>query len=142
MNTLLHLLAILLILAISISSTPIRRQDLSNFKPCQGDFPNKITLYEFNPNPIVAGQVVTVHMGGKATVPIEKGALFQNTVFYNNEQAWQHNDDFCEEIVTPGGFTCPVEGDFNFINQFPTDTDPNVKNTVLNFFVRMLSKFL
>lgn len=109
------LLAILLIFATFTSSTLIRRQDaLSGFKPCQGNFPNVITLYEFNPNPIVAGQVVTVHMAGKAAVPIEEKALFQNTVFYNNEQVSQHNDDFCKEVVIPSGFTCPVEGNFDF----------------------------
>jgi hypothetical protein len=135
------LLAILLIFATFTSSTLIRRQD--GFKPCQGNFPNTITSYVFTPNPIVAGQVVTLHMAGKATIPIEKGASFQNTMYYNNEQVLQHNDDFCKEVVVPSGFTCPVEGDFAFTNSFPTDTTPNdPKNTVLEFFVRTLGEFL
>lgn len=71
------LLAILLIFLTFTSSTLIRRQDAFNgFKECQGNFPNKITSYEFTPNPIVTGQVVTVHMRGIATVPIEKEALY------------------------------------------------------------------
>ncbi|CAB4488627.1 hypothetical protein RhiirA5_497830 [Rhizophagus irregularis] len=136
------LIAILfLIFATFTSSTLIRRQDaLNGFKECQGNFPNKITSHEFTPNPIVAGQVVTVHMKGIATVPIEKGSIYQNTVFYNNEQVLQHNDDFCKEVVIPSGFTCPVKGDFNFVNTFPADTSPNdPKNSVLEFFVRILT---
>ncbi|CAB5377391.1 unnamed protein product [Rhizophagus irregularis] len=105
-----------LIFATFTSSTLIRRQDaLNGFKECQGNFPNKITSHEFTPNPIVAGQVVTVHMKGIATVPIEK-------------------------VVIPSGFTCPVKGDFNFVNTFPADTSPNdPKNSVLEFFVRILT---
>lgn len=62
-----------LIFATFTSSTLIRRQDaLNGFKECQGNFPNKITSHEFTPNPIVAGQVVTVHMRVSQPYPLKK----------------------------------------------------------------------
>ncbi|GBC00343.1 hypothetical protein RclHR1_03820008 [Rhizophagus clarus] len=120
----------------------IRRQDpLSGFKPCNNgiNFPNEITLYTYTPNPIVVGQAVTVRMAGKANVPIVKGALIKYNVFYNNKQLLEHSNDFCDEVVTPAGFTCPVEGDFDFTNNFPMDA-PNANNgpnTIMELFIRM-----
>ncbi|CAB5377389.1 unnamed protein product [Rhizophagus irregularis] len=80
-----------LIFATFTSSTLIRRQDaLNGFKECQGNFPNKITSHEFTPNPIVAGQVVTVHMKGIATVPIEKVQTTQKIVYLNFLFGYSH----------------------------------------------------
>src|SRR6266496_5905117 len=134
----------ILFVIILVFATFASSQDaLSGFKQCKhGDFPNKITLFTYTPNPVVAGQEVTVRMAGKAAVTIENGATFQNTGFYQNKQIFQHNDDFCKEFVIPSGFTCPVNGDFDFTVKFPVDTSPDdPKNTVLEFGIRTLCEF-
>ena len=59
---------------------------LSGFKLCQGYFPNKITTYTYTPHPFVTGQVVTVHIGGKATATIEKGAFYKITGYLASSQ--------------------------------------------------------
>ncbi|RGB43382.1 hypothetical protein C1646_681218 [Rhizophagus diaphanus] len=105
------LFVVFLIFVTFVSSTPIRRQDaLSGFKPCQGNFPNEITLFSFTPNPLVGGQEFTVRIGGKATVTIENGTLYKLTV--NKEVIYETS--FCKEFVIPSGFTCPVNDNFDF----------------------------
>ncbi|RGB27766.1 hypothetical protein C1646_376485 [Rhizophagus diaphanus] len=105
------LFGVFLIFVTFVSSTPIRRQDaLSGFKPCQGNFPNEITLFIFTPNPLVGGQEFTVRIAGKVTVTIESGALYKLTV---NKQGI-HETSFCKEFVIPSGFTCPVNDNFDF----------------------------
>ncbi|GBB87542.1 hypothetical protein RclHR1_00140046 [Rhizophagus clarus] len=130
----------MLIFATFASSSPIRRQDaLSGFKQCEGDFPNKITTYNYTPNPVVVGQVLTLHLGGQAVIPYQAGSVIQNTMFYQGKQVLQHNDDFCKVFVIPSGFTCPVKGNFDLYNQFPVDSNPDdPKNAVKDFFVRTI----
>ncbi|RGB27182.1 hypothetical protein C1646_674215 [Rhizophagus diaphanus] len=68
--------------------------------------------YIYTPNPLQAGQEATIHIAGKATITIENGAFF------------------CEAIVTPSGFTCPVKENFDFTTKFVIISSPNdPKNT-------------
>ncbi|PKY48717.1 hypothetical protein RhiirA4_445497 [Rhizophagus irregularis] len=108
-----NLFVIFLIFVTLASSTPIRRQDtLSGFKPCKG-------------------QETTVHIAGKATVPIENGALFKVMGFYENKQIFHHDINFCEAIVEPSGFKCPVKDNFDFTTKFSPDSDSSdPKNTI------------
>uniref|UniRef100_U9UQD7 Phosphatidylglycerol/phosphatidylinositol transfer protein n=1 Tax=Rhizophagus irregularis (strain DAOM 181602 / DAOM 197198 / MUCL 43194) TaxID=747089 RepID=U9UQD7_RHIID len=125
----------------SSSSTLIRRQDaLSGFKPCigGGTFPNEITTYTFTPNPLVAGQTATGRIAGKATVPIENGALYNITTFHENQIFLQHIIDFCQMFVIPNGSTCPINGDYDFTINFPVEPSTNVVNTSIEYDARTL----
>ncbi|GBB87083.1 hypothetical protein RclHR1_13550001 [Rhizophagus clarus] len=123
MNTLLF---IILLFATFSSSSLIKRQDaLSGFKPCNGNFPDEITIYSYSPNPLVEGQMATSRIAGKATVPIENGALYNLTGFYENQQAFQHVFDFCKIYVVPNSLTCPINGDYDFTINFPMDSTTN-----------------
>jgi hypothetical protein len=139
-----NFMLVILVFVTFVSSTPIRRQDaLSGFKPCQGNFPNEITTYVYTPDPIVVGQETTVRIAGKATVTIEKGALYKVTGFYENKQISHYDISFCEAIVTPSGFTCPVKGNFDFTTKFSLKADPSdPKNTVEEYGIKILGKFL
>ncbi|RGB27181.1 hypothetical protein C1646_769464 [Rhizophagus diaphanus] len=134
------LFIIFLIFVTFASSTPIRRQDtLSGFKPCKGNFPNEITTYNYTPNPIIVGQENTVHITGIATVTIENGALYKITGFYENIQIFHHEIGFCEAIVEPSGFKCPVKDNFDFTTKFPIDNDSNdPKNTIEEYGIRII----
>ncbi|CAB4488628.1 hypothetical protein RhiirA5_497831 [Rhizophagus irregularis] len=127
-----NLFVIFLIFVTLASSTPIRRQDtLSGFKPCKGNFPNEFTTYIYTPNPIIIGQETTVHIAGKATVTIENGALFKVIGFYENKQIFHYDINFCEAIVEPSGFKCPVKDNFDFTTKFSPDSDSSdPKNTI------------
>ncbi|RGB36476.1 hypothetical protein C1646_758030 [Rhizophagus diaphanus] len=110
----------------SSSSTLISRQEaLGGFKPCVGTFPNEITTYGLTPNPIIIGQMGTVHIAGKATVPIENGALYNTTLFHENQVIHQHGHEFCQMFVIPNGSTCPINGDYDFTINFPTESSTN-----------------
>ncbi|CAG8616883.1 11782_t:CDS:2 [Rhizophagus irregularis] len=137
-----NLLVIFLIFVTFASSTPIRRQDaLSGFKPCKGiNFPNEITTYIYTPNPLQAGQEATIHIAGKATVTIENGALYNITGItgFDDTQISHREISFCEAIVTPSGFTCPVKENFDFIAKFVEASSPNdPKNTVKEYLIRI-----
>jgi hypothetical protein len=139
------LLVIFLVFATLVSSTPIRRQDaLSGFKQCKGnDFPNEITTYTYNPNPMIIGQEITVRIAGKATVTIENGALYKIMGYYENKQLFHDEISFCENIVELSGFKCPVKDNFEFTTKFPLRAKPNdPKNTVEEYGIKMLGKFL
>lgn len=139
-----NLLVIFLIFVTFVSSTPIRRQDaLSGFKPCKGNFPNEITTYTYTPNPIMMGQEATVRIAGKATVTIENGALYKVTGFYENKQIFHYDINFCEAIVEPSGFKCPVKDNFDFTTKFSLDNDSSdPKNTIEEYGLKIIGKFL
>ena len=143
MNKMNLLFVIFLVFATFALSTPIRCQDpLSGVKSCQGNYPNEITTFITTPDPLVAGQEASVRIAGKATVTIEKGALYKVTGSYNNQQIFQREIDFCEAIVAPGGFNCPVTGDFDFTTKYTEETSPNdPKNTLIDYDVKIISKF-
>ncbi|CAB4444089.1 unnamed protein product [Rhizophagus irregularis] len=63
-------------------------------KTCLGNFPNEITIFSFTPNPLVWGQESTGRIAGKATIPIENGALYKITGFYEKKQPMEakYND--------------------------------------------------
>ncbi|CAB4488297.1 hypothetical protein RhiirA5_383471 [Rhizophagus irregularis] len=125
------LLFIFLFFTTFSSSTYIRRQG-DALSPCVGTFPNEITTYTFTPNPIIIGQTATIHITGKATVPIENGALFNITLFHENQVFHQHSFEFCQMFVIPNGSTCPINGDYDFTINFPAEssTDDPVNTTV------------
>jgi hypothetical protein len=138
-----NILLVILLVFVTFASS-IRCQDaLSGFKPCQGNFPNSVTTYIYTPNPIVVGQEATVRIAGKATVTIENGALYKITGFYENIQIFHHEIGFCDAIVTPSGFTCPVKDNFDFTTMFIEEQFPDdPKNTIEEIGIRIQSKFL
>jgi hypothetical protein len=119
MNRIIFMLNIFLVFAlfiISVQSIPARRQDpLSGYVPCIGKYPNTITSYSYSPQPIIPDQNMTVHIAGKATVPVEPGALYTDTIFLGKNQTYSYDHDYCELIVEQNGLTCPVAaGDFDY----------------------------
>jgi hypothetical protein len=136
------LLVIFLVFMTFVSSTPIRRQDaLSGFKQCQGNFPNEITVFNFTPNPLVAGQESTGRIAGKTIEPIENGALYKITGFYENQQVIHHEIGFCEMFVTPSGSNCPVKDNFDFTAKSMEATSPAIpKNTLVEYDVKITSE--
>ncbi|GBB87539.1 hypothetical protein RclHR1_00140043 [Rhizophagus clarus] len=133
------LLVVLLIFITFASSTPMRRQD-THLKQCEGTFPNEITSYGFKPYPIIVGQLVTNHVTGKVTVPVEEGATVKHSIYYNNQLRLEHTEDFCSFIVIPSGHTCPVTSqNFDYtVNIMAKSTPNDPKNVVLDFFTRTL----
>ncbi|GBB87540.1 hypothetical protein RclHR1_00140044 [Rhizophagus clarus] len=130
-------LIIILVFVTFVSSTPIKRQDA--LKQCKGNFPNEITTYTYTPNPIVIGQETTFHIAGKATVAIENGALYKIMGFYGKKQIYHYDVDFCEAIVAPSGFTCPVKGNFDFTPHYTIKPEPNdPKNTIEENVIKIL----
>ena len=77
-----NILLVILVFVTFASSTPIRCQDA------------------YTPNPFIAGQVTTVHIGGKATATIEKVRCIR----LRDIMRIIKNSNFCEEIVIPSGF--------------------------------------
>src|SRR5690349_1379590 len=121
------LLNIFLMLASFATSIAIKRDDpLSGFKQCDGDFPNPITLYNYSPNPVVVGQMITVRIGGEVTKTIEKGALVKVTGYQDKKELFTYEQDYCKMFVEPSGFKCPVgKGHFEHTASFPAERDPS-----------------
>ena len=114
-----------------------RREDaLTGFKQCDnGDFPNVVTSFDYSPNPVVAGQMVNVHIAGKASKVVEKGALMVITGHYENQLDFLHVLDYCKLFVESSGSNCPVEtGDFDFKASWPVEEHPGVPKNTTNEF--------
>jgi hypothetical protein len=110
-----------------ISILTKRKDPLSGYVPCIGKYPNTITSFSYSPYPVIPGQNLTIRIAGKATVPVEPGALYTDTVFLANNQTYSSNHDYCKLVVEQNGLACPVAaGDFDytatwFVANKPTD---------------------
>lgn len=130
-------LAIFLFFASFATSTPLEKRDdaLTGFKQCDGDFKNVVTSFGYTPNPVVTGQLVNVHIAGKATAVVEQGAVLTIVGYHNNKLDFLHVIDYCKLFVESSGFNCPTEkGDFDFKATWPIEKHPDVpKNTEKEF---------
>src|SRR2546425_12734735 len=78
-----------------------RKDTLGGFKQCKGKFPNTITEYSYSPDPIVDGEPMKVHLAGKATVAVEKGALLTIRGYDKNQLIFIFGVDYCKALVEP-----------------------------------------
>ena len=139
------LLSIFLVFISIATSTPLKRQDLSGFKQCEGNIPNTLTTLTYSPNPTVTGQNVYVHLGGMANEIVEQGAKFKAIVYEKNTNkvAFTHVLDYCSKFVEPSGSKCPVgKGDFNFTATWFIEQDPNdPKHVVIEYDANLSGTF-
>ncbi|CAI2165231.1 4307_t:CDS:1 [Funneliformis geosporum] len=118
-----------------------RVDSLADFKLCKGNnYPITLTSMSISPNPLVAGQNITVRMVGKTTVVIEKGALMR--IYHDPKGKFEHEADFCKLFVEPSGSMCPVEkGNLDFTATWLIEQDPSgPKNIITSLYTKSTSK--
>ena len=144
MNRFTILLSILLFTSFAVSIPLERRNSLSGFKECNGNFPITITSFTYSPDPVVVGHLLNIHVAGKSTATVEKNAIMDISGHFpnNNTLVFQNKLDYCKLFVEPSGSECPTEkGHFDFTANWliPNEHDTEPKY-VDDFVTKVTSK--
>ncbi|CAG8646290.1 2031_t:CDS:2 [Cetraspora pellucida] len=75
---------------------------LSGFKECEGTFPNKLTFYDYSPNPAISGQPVTHKTHATDNVAIKNGSKLRIQAHFNNRLIEDRVTDFCKDWNSGG----------------------------------------
>jgi hypothetical protein len=142
MNRFIILLTFFAMLVSFATSIPLKRDTLSGFKQCEGQFQNTITLFSYSPDPIVPGKNVTLHIGGEATEIVQEGALITFTGYVDKKEVFHSELDYCEYFVEQSGSKCPVEtGHFDFTSTWLEPTNPeDPKDVVVEYEIIITSE--
>ncbi|CAI2189632.1 9534_t:CDS:1, partial [Funneliformis geosporum] len=142
MNIIIGLIGIFLTLASFVQSTPLelqkRQEDqLSGFKPCDGNYPVTINTFTYNPNPVILGHNLALRFAGVANAAIEDGSIIS---FYHDQSGIPvHVENFCNDFVVQSGYICPILGSFDLTSIEFLDSPPDEpKNVTENRYTKMI----
>ncbi|CAG8825945.1 15790_t:CDS:1, partial [Racocetra persica] len=107
----------------------------SEFTQCTGTFPNKVTSFSFNPNPIITGQNVTYTISVESTVTVQQEATLNITIYQQKQVKFNAVTDFCKGMIEASGYKCPLEPrNYTFVfSEYFTTTPNDPKNTTIEF---------
>ncbi|KAF0484068.1 phosphatidylglycerol/phosphatidylinositol transfer protein [Gigaspora margarita] len=116
-----------------------KEDKLSGFVECDGKFPNTITHFTFNPNPVKKNETTKFEIGGVSKVAFDRGSHLGIILFYKGFLVKYHAQDFCEQWVEPSGEPCPVgPGEFHFKgSKYFIQTKDDPTDVTLTGYVRL-----
>jgi hypothetical protein len=142
MNRFVILLSILLFASFAVSIPSKRENSGSEFKECDGNFPNTITLLAYSPDPVFVGHILNIHIAGKSTATVEKDAFMVISGHFPNNDTlvFNHKLDYCKLFVNPSGSECPVKkGHFDFTANWLVPNEHDTEPQYVDEFVTKMT---